>query len=619
MKKHITAARQDTEPVLEEAAALTTQKEEAEMKQKLLNAFSARFILSEDDIQALTSTVEPVDDRFFRVLGRTKQVHKDCEVLLGGENQRLGMEIMEQSSKNLNAAFMKLYKWIQKEFKSLNLEDPQINSSIRRGLRVLAERPSLFHSCLDFFAEAREYILSDAFHQALTAAISNDVSDVATKPIEFSAHDPLRYVGDMLAWVHSATVSEREALEALFVSDGNDLAKGIEAGIQSEPWSRPEEGEETVFDGQKALTDLVTRDLSGVSRSLRQRVELVIQGHDDLVTVYKVMNLLAFYETTFRKLIGLDSDLVETIVSLQRSTFQRFEFLVQEHLAAVSADVHGLAPPADLGVPEYLTESLNNLTQLMKAYDSSFGHEVIQTNDQNENQFTPIISIALDPFYDLARSAANELSDPNSKLIFETNCLLAVRSTISPYEFACTTHLDPLSSTLATLRANLLEVQHKFLLHESGLNILLHALQPFTPSDENRSKPPTTTTHTDLSAIASLPEFQPEALSTSSQQLDDFLPSALVDATDNLERLHSPSLVKSVTEEAVEIFARDFEFVESMVLGADEAHENERVESGRSEKSGVGGDDDDEEEDGEKWSLRVLFPRTTGEIRVLLS
>lgn len=30
------------------------------------------------------------------------------------------------------------------------------------------------------------------------------------------AHDPLRYVGDMLAWVHQAIAAEREFLESLF-------------------------------------------------------------------------------------------------------------------------------------------------------------------------------------------------------------------------------------------------------------------------------------------------------------------------------------------------------------------------------------------------------------------
>ena len=38
----------------------------------------------------------------------------------------------------------------------------------------------------------------------------------APRPIELQAHDPLRYVGDMLAWVHQALPAEREAAQALF-------------------------------------------------------------------------------------------------------------------------------------------------------------------------------------------------------------------------------------------------------------------------------------------------------------------------------------------------------------------------------------------------------------------
>lgn len=227
MRKRINLAKQDTTPVLEEASALMAQKKETETKQQLLEAFSKHFLIPEEDILVLTSAEEPVDERFFEVLARVKQVHHDCEVLLGGENQRLGLEVMELSTRNLNSAYQKLYRWVQKEFRSLNLEDPRISSSIRRALRVLAERPSLFHSCLDFFAEARDYVLSDAFHYALTDAVSGTngtgAGDRTVKPIEFSAHDPLRYIGDMLAWVHSTTVSEREALESLFVDEGDEL------------------------------------------------------------------------------------------------------------------------------------------------------------------------------------------------------------------------------------------------------------------------------------------------------------------------------------------------------------------------------------------------------------
>lgn len=640
MRRHIGQAKQDTAPVLEEAGALMAQKQETETKQRLLDAFSKHFLVPEEELAALTSVEEPVDDRFFDILARVKQVHHDCEVLLGGENQRLGLEIMETSTRNLNSAYQKLYRWIQREFQSLNLEDPRISSTIRRALRVLAERPTLFHSCLDFFAEARDYVLSDAFHYALTDAISGGdktgAGDRTVKPIEFSAHDPLRYIGDMLAWVHSTTVSEREALEALFVADGEELARGIQAGLSSEPWSRLDEDQEVTFDGRRALSDLVNRDLTGVSRSLRQRVELVIQGHDDPVTCYKVVNLLSFYRTTFSRLLGVQSSLVDLMHVLEKFTLGHFEILMRDRVSALTNDQAALSPPDDLSPPEFLLDALEELLSLMKTHEGSVGPDD-PSSESSENRFTPVLRAAFDPFLTLARTSSNELEDVTAQTIYRTNILLAARATISPFEFASATHLAPLSTALSTLRTNLLDVQHQYLLDTSGLQVLLDALEPFsksskeaepeTASNESPQKPDSE--NPPLAKLTSLPAFQPSSLITSSQQLDDFLPSALMDATDNLKRVQSASLIQSVTEDAVEAFCRDFEFIEGMIIAADEARgmiqvpfgSGGSVVSGRSGRSGrkpeaeADGDGDDKEQ----WSLRALFPRTTGEIRVLLS
>lgn len=97
-----------------------------------------------------------------------------------------------------------------------------------------------------------------------------------------------------------------------------------------------------------------------------------------------------------------------------------------------------------------------------------------------------------------------------------------------------------------------------------------------------------------------------------------------MDAADNLKRVQNPALVKSVTEEAVEAFCRDFEFVEGMIVGADEVRGQRKGGDGAEEGKGSDedeqeGDEDEDEDEEEQWSLRVLFPRTTGEIRVLLS
>jgi len=96
MKRHILAAHQETAPVLEEASELLKQKHQVEAKQQMLKAFNAHFIMSDDDVSILTSTAEPVNDQFFSILARAKKIQSDCEILLGTENQRLGLEIMNK-------------------------------------------------------------------------------------------------------------------------------------------------------------------------------------------------------------------------------------------------------------------------------------------------------------------------------------------------------------------------------------------------------------------------------------------------------------------------------------------------------------------------------------------
>lgn len=584
MKRHISAAHQETAPVLQESAELMKQKDQVESKQQLLKAFNTHFIMSDDDIATLTSTAEPVNDRFFAILTRAKKIQNDCEILLGTENQRLGLEIMEQTSKNLNGAFQKLYRWIQREFKSLNLENPQISSSIRRALRVLAERPSLFQNCLDFFAEARETILSDAFYTALTGASINGAEDTSVKPIELVAHDPLRYVGDMLAWTHSATVSEREALEVLFISDGDEIAKGIQAGRDSEPWNRisGDDNGATDFDGLKALNELVDRDVAGVARVLRQRIGQVIQSHEETILAYKIANLLNFYRVTFSKLLGNDSVLLESLTTLEESSLRQFRILVRDHIAALQGDA--LSAPQDLGPPDFFQDGLKQLTAIMRTYETSFTPE-----NTREADFRPILAEAFDPFLKRCEGIAEGLNAPHTS-IFAINCLLAARSTLAPFDFTGTT-ISELEERLQTYATALVEYQYSFFRDKSGLQPLLQALSTIADSQD------------DLYSLRGLPPFQPGALTQASQILDDFLPSALMDAMENLKNLQSSKLAREMTEEAADKFCDDFELVEEKMIMAD----NLWMEA------------DDGSEDGEGEPLRAIFPRTGGEIRVLLS
>lgn len=87
---------------------------------------------------------------------------------------------------------------------------------------------SMSSDALNLLTSTRQSFLLQSFIEALTRGGPNGLP----RPIELHAHDPTRYVGDMLAWVHQATAGEREFLDSLFdvtshrqrmVGDARDL------------------------------------------------------------------------------------------------------------------------------------------------------------------------------------------------------------------------------------------------------------------------------------------------------------------------------------------------------------------------------------------------------------
>ncbi|KAK1084996.1 Golgi transport complex subunit 6 [Friedmanniomyces endolithicus] len=561
IRKHIGAASRETGPMLDEARTILAERRQVEKKQQVLNAFKAHFVVSDADIASLTSTAEPVNDDFFRVMTRVKQIHEDCQILLGSENQRLGLEILDQSSWQLNAAFQKLYRWVQREFKTLDLENPQISASIRRALRVLAERPTLFQNCLDFFAEARELVTSNNFYAALTGAPVDADHPVLGKAIELSAHDPLRY---------------REALEVLFISEGDEIAKNIRAGIESEPWSRADQAEAVqAFDERRALNELVDRDLAGVFRQLKQRIEQVIQSHEDATLAYKIANLVTFYSTIFANLVGEQSALLDDLKPLSDTAFRSFRAIMRDQVVTLHSDF--ALSSDDLSPPDFLVEALGTLTVLMKSYDTSV---MVADKGQRMEGFQPILQEALDPFLAGCENITKRLRAPDNH-IFALNCLLATRDTLRQYPFANRdTELQP---RIEEHERELAEAVHTWFLHQSGLDTLVD----------------NTTTIEDLASSYK----NPTQLATIAQQLDAFLPTATEDARMFLGQLQDRVLARRVIEHVSETFCEDFEAIEGLVVQSDEARAAQA-------NGGV------EEED--VW-LRDVFSRTGDEIRVLLS
>lgn len=135
----------------------------------------------------------------------------------------------------------------------------------------------LDRNCLDFFSEARQKVIQDSFYVALTGSSpgSNVMQlDHGAKPIEVFAHDPLRYIGDILAWLHSAAVGEQETLEVLFIAQegtGKSLMNNFEDGLKSAPWAADDEDEVADWDINASLKSLVNANLETVAKPIRVR------------------------------------------------------------------------------------------------------------------------------------------------------------------------------------------------------------------------------------------------------------------------------------------------------------------------------------------------------------
>lgn len=571
-KNLVAAAHAQTLPVLSETVHILEEKERIETRQAVLSSFKSHFIMSEDEIAFLTSTAEPIDDQFFHSLATAKQINHDCQLLLGFEKQNLGLELMDQTSRNINFAFQKLYKWVQRELKSLDLENPQLSSSIRRALRILAERPSLFQNCLEFFAVARERNLSESFLSALTGNVSHGPEDPTIKPIDLTAHDPIRYAGDMLAWVHSAAVSEREALEVMFVAEGEELSRGLKAGRQAEMWQLVDEEDQEAadFDASKALHNLIDQDLSGVARVLRQRIEQVIQANEDVISAYKLIALINFYHVTFRKLLGVHSNLLECVVTLESEALRQFRALIRDHIATLQAEFH--RTPQDIGPPAFLQTSFQQLGVILRTYESS-----LSTSQEREFEFETVLMEAFEPYMAACESIARSMEAPEDT-IFLINCKLSAIKCLELFE-STRLRARELVNAISQVTPKLVNSQHAFFRQKSGLVELL-------AQAENGAFM--------QNGVESIDE---KALSLASRELDGFLPSALLDAMDRLGDLQDANLAREITEEASHRFCADFELLEQTLDKIDGSAGKIRVSD----------------------NVRLLFPRTVAEVRVLLS
>ncbi|XP_045070462.1 conserved oligomeric Golgi complex subunit 6 isoform X1 [Coregonus clupeaformis] len=476
MTSRLKAAKEQTQDLIVKTNKLQGENHRLEVRSQVAQAFLSKFQLSSEETDTLRGARDaPVTEDFFKALSRVKNIHEDVRILLRTNQQTAGLDIMEQMAVLQETSYEQLYRWTQNECRGLTQESCDISPVLSQAMEALQDRPVLYKYTLDEFGTARRCAVVRGFIDALTRGGPGGTP----RPIEMHSHDPMRYVGDMLAWLHQTTASEKEHLEAL-LKQVTALAPGVDETMQ----------------------EVVGHITEGVCRPLKVRLEQVIVAEPGAVLLYKLSNLLKFYHHTIRCILGTSvASLLMTIEEMHILSKKMFFNSLSLHANRLMDKVE--LPPPDLGPTSSLTQTLALLKEVLASHDSS-----VVPLDARQADFAQVLSCILDPLLQLCTVSASNLGTADMAT-YMVNSLYVMKTTLALFEFT-DKRLEMLEFQIEAHLDTLINEQASFVLTRAGLSYIYSCVQQHSPEQ---------------GPLSNLPSMDSSSLKAAMTQFDRYLSS----------------------------------------------------------------------------------------------
>ncbi|CAK9136958.1 unnamed protein product [Ilex paraguariensis] len=376
-----------TGDIISTTERLKQELEVTTQKQEIASCFVRDYQLSNEEINALRE--EDLSENFFKALSHVQEIHANCKVLLRTHHQRAGLELMDVMAVYQEGAYERLCRWVQTECRRLgDTDNPEVSELLKTAVRCLKERPVLFKYCAEEVANMRHNALFRRFISALTRGGPGGLP----RPIEVHAHDPLRYVGDMLGWLHQALASERELVLVLLDPDAV-----VDTGPTARRFSKGSENASAKAESD--LTFVLDRIFEGVCRPFKVRVEQVLQSQPNLIISYKLNITLEFYSYTISELLGRETALCNTLWVVKDAAQKTFFDILKTRGEKLLR-----YPPlvsVDLSPPPAVREGVSVLLEIIETHDS-----MMVSASGEKPSFDPVISALLDPIIQMCELAA---------------------------------------------------------------------------------------------------------------------------------------------------------------------------------------------------------------------
>ena len=509
MQAQLSASKSRTQDLISQTTAMQNQGAILALKAAQIQQFSEKFQLKPEEEIFLRGTSqdfypisEPTSARqstnnispeFFAALEKAQAIHMECRKLLSGGHlvkQTTALEVLDQMSRLQESGLQQLYRWTQSTVRTAyNLDSrtssPSTHSPTEKmsqtGTNVVmllpiamkhlaTARPALFRLVLDEFCTARRSLLVKAFLDALTIGGPYGTP----KPIELHAHDPLRYVGDMLAWLHQAVPTEADNLKVLLKDIPNGLR--VEENISDSYVEDKTSSVKTDLLGKnKLIYDSLGHITEGACRPMRSRVEQILVAESAPVILYKLANLIRFYTSTIQNIIQpqqVDENstpvpsagLIEALKDLDEMAYKQFISVLQ-----ATVNYH---TGTDGGLNNRMGLEASNSTDLSPSHSTSallvLLRETLSSTsvmEEQREQLDEIVKTVVDPLLNAIKTTGTAFPTTDQD-VYLLNSMYQIHMTLSLFKFNdarlaslesdMQLHLDTLSSEqTSSLIANL--------------------------------------------------------------------------------------------------------------------------------------------------------------------
>lgn len=499
------------------------------LKKNLLISFKEKFTLNEYEEFVLNSG--DLNNEFLTTLARAERINENCSILLSLDNPQLGLKIIAKSNQMINRSIDRIVSYTNKTLGNMySLSSKSRLATLHQCFKYLQNKLNYFNSIVNTFSESRSKVLVDEFNrqvqgdfevngQGRSSSISSD-----SRPIYMSAHDPVRFVGDLLAYVHSVSVNESETITSIFTM-GDDNDKEFENIIQ----------------------DVTDKILQSLSRPIKARVEQIVSTETKLSTLVQIFNLVELYNIMFTKQLGKAGNIVETVKQLIKVCQGRIFMIISNRLATIkNKNLTKLDLNLDLQPPEWIIEFYSDILPIV---DQITTETILNLSPEENEKFLNLIVNEPIQVFNEHVDHNKVFSEKKDVLIIKSNFLDLILSKTIPVSLLSEKVLE-VNEMIDKLTEEITQLELNNMLGQCGLYDYFNIINMICPFSDD---------FFEVSIYEPIKEnklYTKDSFVQVDEKVQEFFPSAMIEMQQSLLKLNSPIVVNQIIDNSFMQFVK---------------------------------------------------------------